>query len=119
MIDQPDPHQFDAPYFCREEWHLARLTPVCAPLYSFARRISYQTKIFVCSAVNLASFFDYNERSIRRGMRELDETGFFELQEQHMFCPTKYRVLDHQEWVREHAGSCAAKLEYPWAGEGD
>jgi hypothetical protein len=119
MIDQPDSDKFDAPYHCCEEWHLARLSPVCAPLYSFARRISHESNIFVCSAVNLARFFAYNERTIRRGMRELNETGLFELEEQHMFCPTKYRVVDHQEWAKQHPGRCAIKLEYPWAGEGD
>ena len=119
MIDQPDSHHFDAPYHCCEEWHLARLTPVCVPLYFFARRISYQSKIFVCSAVNLAGFLGYNERTIRRGLHQLDEIGFFELEEQHMFCPTKYRVFDHQEWAEQHPGRCAIKVEYPWAGEGD
>jgi hypothetical protein len=98
---------------------MARLAPVCAPLYFFARRISHKTKIFACSAVNLADFLGYNDRTIRRGLHDLDEIGLFELEEQHLFCPTKYRVVDHKEWAEHHPGRCAIKLEYPWAGEGD
>jgi hypothetical protein len=119
MAETTVPPQPFTSYHCCEEWHLARLFPVCAPLYSFARRISHESKIFVCSAINLADFFGYNERTIRRGLHALDEVGFFELEEQHMFCPTKYRVFDHKEWAAQHPGRCAIKLEYPWAGEGD
>jgi len=111
--------QTEVAYHCCEEWHLARLAPVCALVYCFARRISYQSRVFVCSATNLSNFFGYNERSIRRGFDQLNEFGFFQAQERALFCPTKYKVLNHEEWAEQHPGMCAVKLEYPWAGEGD
>jgi hypothetical protein len=114
-----EPGSSEVAYHCCEEWHLARLPPVCAPLYFFARRISHQSKIFVCSAGNLAGFFGYNERSIRRGFSDLTELGFLKIEEQQVFSPTRYRVVTHQEWAEQYPGKCAVKLEYPWAGEGD
>jgi DNA-binding transcriptional ArsR family regulator len=113
-------------YFeCSWEWHLARLSSVCALLYPLAFRVSggmdkeLSERRFFASAKALATYFDYSPSQVRRGLKELEELGFLQLVGRKKFKPNHYRVLSHADWVQKHKGKCTAKNEFPWTGEGD
>jgi AraC-like DNA-binding protein len=112
-------------FHCSWEWHIARLSPVCALIYPLAFKVSggmgrkLSDRRFFSSAKALASYFGYSESHIRRGLRELEEVGFFQLIAKKKFKPTHYRVLSHDDWASKHKGKCTTKVEYPWTGEGD
>jgi hypothetical protein len=74
---------------------------------------------FFASAGSLATYFEYSECQIRRGLMELEHTGFFQLIARKKFKPTHYRVLSHEDWALKNPGKCTSKVQYPWTGEGD
>jgi len=119
--------QLENEYFhCSWEWHIARLPhSVCAVIYSLAFRVSgrreqeLSKRYFFASAKSLATYFNYSEGHIGRGLRELEKAGFFQLIARKKFRPTHYRVLSHEDWAAKHKGQCTAKVEFPWTGEGD
>lgn len=112
-------------YHCSYEWHIARLSSVCSLIYPFAFRVSggmdtsLADRRFYGSAGSLATYFDYSESQVRRGLIELEEIGFFQLIARKKFKPTQFRVLSHDDWKVNHKGKCTAKSQYPWTGEGD
>lgn len=112
-------------YHCSYEWHIARLSPVCSLIYPFAFRVSggmdtsLADRRFYGSAGSLATYFDYSECQVRRGLLELEEIGFFQLIARKKFKPTQFRVLSHDDWKVKHKENCTAKSQYPWTGEGD
>lgn len=112
-------------FYCSLEWHTARLSPVCTPLYTFAFALSggtgveFRKRRFFVSAEKLADYFGYSACQVRRGLKELEELGFLQLIAREKFRPTHYRVLSHSEWAKKHPGNCAVKAELPWSGEGD
>lgn len=112
-------------FYCSWEWHIARLSSVCALIYPLAFRVSGGTKTkladrrFFASAGSLAKYFDYSECQVRRGLGELERLGFFQLIARKKFRPTQYRVLGHDDWASKHSGQCTSMVEFPWTGEGD
>src|SRR5665213_352939 len=108
----------DSAFHCSSEWHMARLPPICAIIHPFALRLS-TSGVFCASAVNLANYFGYEERTVRRGLDALTREGFLEVVEKRLMQPTTYRVSNHRDWATKHPGRCATKIEYPWSGEGD
>jgi len=112
-------------FHCSWEWHIARLSSVCALIYPLAFRVSggMETSLsdrrLFASAQSLATYFGYSECQVRRGLKELEEAGFFQLIARKKFKPTHYRVLSHDDWALKHKGKCTTKLEFPWTGEGD
>jgi hypothetical protein len=112
-------------YYCSWEWHIARLSPVCSLIYPYAFRVSggMNTQLadrrFFGSAKSLATYFDYSESQVRRGLLELEEIGFFQLIARKKFKPTHFRVLSHDDWAAKQKGKCTTKREFPWTGEGD
>lgn len=112
-------------FHCSWEWHIARLSSVCALIYSFAFKVgggmgtAPSGRRFFASASSLAAYFGYSASQVRRGLRELEQMGFFQLIARKKFKPTHYRVLSHEDWAAKHKGECTIKVEYPWAGEGD
>jgi hypothetical protein len=127
-----DKAQSDAPenefYHCSAEWHLAKLSPICALIYPLILRVSsarklpkgdLQSRLFFGSANSLAEYFGYSESQIRIGLNELEELGFILLVNAGKFAPNVYRVFKHEEWIKTHKEQCTSKVEYPWTGEGD
>ena len=112
-------------YHCTWEWHIARLSPVCSLIYPFAFRVSggmdtpLADRRFYGSAGSLATYFDYSESQVRRGLIELEKIGFFQLIARKKFKPTQFRVLSHDDWASKHKEQCTTKAQYPWTGEGD
>ncbi len=112
-------------FHCSWEWHLARLSSVCSLIYPFAFRLSggNETELlhrrFFASADSLAAYFGYSACQVRRGLKELEVVGFFQLIARNKFKPTQFRVLSHNDWASKHKGKCTMKVEFPWAGEGD
>jgi hypothetical protein len=109
-------------YHCSWEWHIARLIPVCSLIYPFAFRVSggmdtpLADRRFYGSAESLATYFNYSESQVRRGLLELEESGFFQLIARKKFTPTHFRVFSHDDWAAKHKGRCTAKVQYPWTG---
>lgn len=110
------PEELESHYHCSAEWHLAKLSPMCAPLYSFALRISrgHEGRFF-CSAVNLAHYFGYDESTIRRALNQLHELGFLQIWRRQKFQPNNYRVVDHTQWAEAHPNQCVAKADIGWS----
>ena len=106
-------------YFCTSEWHLAKLPPVCALIYSFALYLARNSKRFSVSATGLAEYFDRDESTIRRGYKALEKLGFFVKTIQGTFNSSVYRVLTHEEWAKTHPNQCPEKLRNPWADDND
>ncbi len=106
-------------FHCSAEWHLAKLSSVCAIVYPFALRISKTYQKFTCSAKSVAEYFDYEERAIRRAYKELEELGLFVRIETGFFEANVFKVLTHKDWATENPNRCTTKIEFPWTGEGD
>lgn len=112
-------------FHCSWEWHVARLSPVCALLCPFAFKVSggkekeLRDRRFFASAGALADYFGYSESQIRRGLNALVDLGFFQLVSSKKFTPNHYRVLSHDDWAQKNKGRCTSKTQFPWTGEGD
>jgi AraC-like DNA-binding protein len=112
-------------FHCSSEWHLARLSPVCALIYPHAFRVGggveneLSERRFFASAEALATYFGYSPSQVRRGLNELEELGFLQLVGAKKFKPNHYRVLSHAEWAQKHLGKCTSQVQSPWTGEGD
>lgn len=112
-------------FHCSWEWHIARLSPVCALIYPLAFRVgggistALENRRFFASASSLAEYFAYSECQVRRALKELEAAGFFQLIARKKFRPTHYRVFGHEDWASMHKGKCTTRVQYPWTGEGD
>jgi hypothetical protein len=115
-----DPDYGGSNFHCCAEWHLARLPcGRAAPVYTFAQRISHNSRRFSCSAVSVARYFDVHRTTILRAYHCLSEIGFFVLLEYGKFDTNLYMVVSHQEWAKANPGKCVQKLKFAWTGEGD
>jgi hypothetical protein len=119
-MDEPIDVQFSN-FHCCAEWHLARLSPICALIYGFGLRISKKSGRFTCSAASVAQFLGVSIRTVQRGFQELKSAGFFRMLEsgKHSFEPSVYHVLTHLEWAKQNPGRCVEKAEFPWTNECD
>jgi hypothetical protein len=106
-------------YHCTATWHLARMTRAAEMIYSLACVISKTSHRFFCSAPNLAQYIGYERRQIYRGLQELEDAGFLELESRQTFQSSVYGVILHKAWAQNHPGRCATKQAFPWDGEGD
>jgi hypothetical protein len=110
----------ESPFHCSAERHLVRMSSRFAPaLYSWARRLSRNSRVFSASAENVAKHFEIERKTVLRALEELSTVGFFELIRIERFKPSVYRVVDHKEWAKSHPGRCVEKDTLPWEGEGD
>jgi hypothetical protein len=110
----------DSPFHCSAEWHLRQMKAELAPLlYSWARRLSAKSGVFSASAENVAKYFGVHHNSVLRAIKELVETGFFQLERREKFKPNTYIVVDHKSWAAHHPNRCVTEVSFPWTGEGD
>src|SRR6185369_3590093 len=108
------------PFHCSAEWHFAQMTSrLAAPLYSWGRRLSWNSDSFFPSAISIGSYFDRNRTTVMSALQELVINGWAEVVQKEPGKPVMYRFIDHEEWARTHPDSCTQKDVMPWEGEGD
>jgi hypothetical protein len=109
------------PFHCSAEWHFARLQGkgrfFAATLYSFAFHLSKSTGSFFASIPRMAEYFGVDERTVRKALHALEQTGFFELLAKPRGRPRQYRVVGHKEWASLRPGVCPQKEQTPWEDE--
>lgn len=108
-------------YYCTSEWHLSRFTGKGAHyaglIHSFALRLSKKSGIFSPSIPNLAEYFGADEKTIRKAIRLLVDTGFFNGVSNEPGASVRYRPIRHEEWAKTHPGRCTEKETMPWSNE--
>jgi hypothetical protein len=97
----------------------------CAFVYQLAKKLSHESGVFDASAINIAHDLGCDEKSIRRAIEYLRNTGWFvqikRSRSHGEYRPNAYNVRDHAEWAEAHPGLCGERIDdkLPWAGEGD
>ena len=107
---------------CTEYFHFAELSPFTALLYGLAFKITKGAKedeLFFASAKSIADYYSCSESKVRRGLKQLDKSGFLQLIRANTFQTNVYRVLTHKEWMEAHPGKCCSKLKYHYSEVGD
>ena len=108
-------------YHCSSEWHFARLkkqgATYAAIVYSLALHLARKTGVFHASIPRLAEYFEADERSIRKAIRQLLALGFFEKISANPGDTVRYRPVPHKEWAAKHPGCCTEKCPTPWDNE--
>jgi hypothetical protein len=104
-------------FHCSAEWHLARLGSYAAVIYPLALHLSNKSGIFSASIPTLAAYFQADERSIRKAIRQLADLGFFEIDTAERGASKRYQVVRHKEWSAKHPGHCTEKETMPWSDE--
>jgi len=75
MDNYPDLILENEYFHCSWEWHIARLSPVCALIYPHAFKLGggIETKLsdrrFFASAEALSIYFDYSQSQVRRWLK--------------------------------------------------
>jgi hypothetical protein len=108
-------------YFCSSEWHFVRFKGKGAyyagPIYSLSLRLSKKSGIFSASVPELADYFGADEKTIRKAIRLLGNTGFFNGVSHEPGASVRYRPIRHEEWAKIHPGRCTEKETMPWSNE--
>lgn len=112
-----------SPFYCSSEWHFARLKKKgrgashAALIYSLALHLSSKSGIFSASTPALAAYFDADERTIRKAIRQLVALGFLEIETCERGATVRYKPVKHRDWAAIHPGRCTEKETMPWADE--
>jgi hypothetical protein len=118
-----------SPYHCTSERHIARFTgngaSLALAIYGFAFHLSNKTGVFYASIPRLAAYLEADEKTVRKAIRLLEKTGFFELLRAVPGETRKYKPVRHPDWQRKHGGEkacienghCVEKLAMPWDDE--
>ena len=90
-------------------------------LYEYARSVSHVKGIFFSNARRTAWELGINKNTVTSWTRELENKGWFvrqdkgkRLKRNHtsgMFTAIRYRVLDHDAWVKLHPGKCRVWID--------
>ena len=117
-----NPEEEDSPVQCNAEWHFARLTgegSKIAPLiYGTAMRVAGDGGTWSLSAQKIAKFLNVEKDDyVYAAIDLLVTAGFFEVIEETLGRPTKYRPMGHRQWAAKHPGFCTAKHEFPFQDE--
>src|SRR5262245_58611038 len=100
-----------SPYHCTSERHIARFTgdgaTLALAIYGFAFHLSSKTGVFFASQKRLAAYLDSNPKTVRRAIRLLVKTGFFEDLGSSPGKPNRYKPVRHPDWQRKHGGEKA------------
>lgn len=111
-------------YFCSSEWHFARFTGKGAYhahlIYTTSLHLSKKSGVFFASIPRLATYLGCDERSVRKAIKLLLDTGFLIKLAEEPGKSVRYKPVHHRDWAVSHPGCCAEKLEMPsWFGDGD
>jgi len=105
-------------FHCTGEYHFARMrSALASPLHNFSLFLSKRDKVFWPSAPRLADYFGVSEKTVRRSIDELLETGFFVVEKQPLGKSVHYRPVTHREWADKNPGRCTMKAATPWSDE--
>jgi hypothetical protein len=119
--DGPDLRRSDLQAFeCSEYFHLAELSPIASLVYGLAYKLTKGGEnLFFASADSVASYLGRSASQVRRGLKQLEAYGLFELESAKTFRTNSYRVLSHKDWATQHPRRCCKKIEFPYTAEGD
>jgi hypothetical protein len=98
-------------FHCSAEWHLAKLGKYPALVHALILRIQTEERDFFGSNDQIAEYFDADEKTIRRILDVLADTGFVEVIEERVGESTIRRALTHKEWAARYPGRCCLKAE--------
>lgn len=115
----------DLHFYCGWFHHITHLpNNYCAIIYQLALKLSHESGIFDASAINIAHDLGCNEKTIRRAIELLRNTGWFvrikRSRKPGEYIPNAYNVLDHENWAEAHPNLCGERIDdkMPW-GEGE
>jgi hypothetical protein len=101
-------------FYCSAEWHLSKLGKYPALVHALILRVQTDDNDFFGSNEQIAEYFDADEKTIRRILDVLADTGFVEVIEERAGESTIRRALTHKEWAAKYPGCCCIKKEnYP------
>jgi hypothetical protein len=117
-----NPDEEDSPVQCNAEWHFARFSgegSKIAPLiYGMAMRVAGDGGTWSLSAQKIAAFLNVEKDDyVYAAIDLLVAAGFFEVIEEMLGRPTKYRPIGHRQWAAKHSGFCTVKHEFPFQDE--
>jgi hypothetical protein len=110
-------------YHCTAEWHFSRFTghgATLAPIiYDFAFHLTKppQKPYFYASTPNLAEYFGVDEKTVRKALRLLAKSGFFELVRAMPGRTNQYRPVRHPEWQKKYPERCIQRLQVTYGDE--
>lgn len=114
----------DLHFYCDWFHHMTHLpNRYCVIVYQLALKLSHESKVFDASAINIAHDLDCDEKTIRRAIELLRNTGWLvqikRSKRPGEYIPNAYTVRDHEQWAKECVGLCGEKVDSIWAGEGE
>ena len=106
-------------YKCGMHYHFPVDRAVCAKTYELAMQITARggERVFWVSAERRARDWQVDERTVRRGDKELVRLGFFEPLDATPFQSNRYLVITHEQWAKRHPGKCLEREVMPWSDE--
>src|SRR5262249_3128297 len=118
-----------SPYHCTSERHLGAVTgngaSLALAIYGFAFHLSKTSGVFFASIPRLAAYLCADEKTVRKAVRLLVKTGFFEELYSAPGTSKRYRPVRHPDWQKKHGGEkacidkgyCVEKTPMPWDDE--
>src|SRR6266550_6151346 len=100
-----------AAFYCSAEWHLAKLGKYPALVHALILRVQTDDRDFFGSNDQIAEYFGADEKTIRRILDVLADTGFVEEVEERVGESTIRRALTHKEWAAKYPGCCCMKID--------
>lgn len=93
---------------CSAEWHLVRLKTrkMSSLIYSLALRLTGKSGVFRVSVGQLAKYLHSSDRTVRRALKALVDSGFFQVISSAPGLPVAYRPVSHGEWAAAHPRKC-------------
>ncbi|HWY54256.1 MAG TPA: hypothetical protein VNZ03_07320 [Terriglobales bacterium] len=98
-------------FHCSAEWHLAKLGKYPGLVHALILRIQTEERDFFGSNDQIAEYFGADEKTVRRVLDVLVDTGFVEVIEERVGESTIYRALTHKEWAAKYPSRCCVKRE--------
>lgn len=98
-------------FYCSADWHLVKLGKHAALVHALMLRVQKEDRDFYGSKGNIEEYFDADEKSIRKAIRSLVDSGFVEEIQTRDGQSTIRRALNHKEWAGRNPGRCTVKRD--------